>query len=49
MIIMRKMDKAKHNNNVTYRCHYHVVWQEIGGLVLGALLHPVLETVPINS
>ena len=23
---MRRTDKVKHNNNVTYRCHYHVVW-----------------------
>lgn len=26
MADMGKMDKVKHNNNVTYRCHYHVVW-----------------------
>lgn len=23
---MRKLDKVKHSNNVTYRCYYHVVW-----------------------
>ena len=24
---MGKTDKVKHNSNVTYRCHYHVVWR----------------------
>uniref|UniRef100_UPI00359C18D5 IS200/IS605 family transposase n=1 Tax=Bifidobacterium adolescentis TaxID=1680 RepID=UPI00359C18D5 len=23
---MRKTDRVKHNRNITYRCHYHVVW-----------------------
>lgn len=25
-IIMRKTEQVKHNHNITYRCHYHVVW-----------------------
>lgn len=46
---MRKLDKAKHSNNVTYRCHYHVVWCPKYRRKVITSLNPKLANPPIEG
>ncbi|MBL3911285.1 IS200/IS605 family transposase [Bifidobacterium longum] len=43
------MDKVKHNNNVTYRCHYHVVWCPKYRRKVITSLDPKLDNPPIDG
>lgn len=43
------MDKVKHNNNVTYRCHYHVVWCPKYRRKVITSLDPTLHNPPIDG
>lgn len=43
------MDKVKHNNNVTYRCHYHVVWCPKYRRRVITSLDPKLDNLPIKG
>lgn len=43
------MDKVKHNNNVTYRCHYHVVWCPKYRRKVITSLDPKLNNPPIKG
>ena len=49
MADMGKMDKVKHNNNVTYRCHYHVVWCPKYRRKVITSLDPKLDNPPIDG
>lgn len=49
MADMEKMDKVKHNNNVTYRCHYHVVWCPKYRRKVITSLDPKLDNPPIDG
>ena len=49
MADMEKMDKVKHNNNVTYRCHYHVVWCPKYRRKVITSLDPKLDNPPIEG
>lgn len=49
MADMGKMDKAKHSNNVTYRCHYHVVWCPKYRRKVITSLDPRLDNPPIDG
>lgn len=49
MVRMGKMDKVKHNNNVTYRCHYHVVWCPKYRRKVITSLDPKLDNPPIKG
>ena len=49
MIGMRKLDKAKHSNNVTYRCHYYVVWCAKYRRKVITSLSPELANPPIEG
>ena len=46
---MRRTDKVKHNNNVTYRCHYHVVWCPKYRRKVITSLDPTLHNPPIDG
>lgn len=46
---MRRTDKVKHNNNVTYRCHYHVVWCPKYRRKVITSLDPTLHNPPIEG
>lgn len=46
---MGKMGKVKHNNNVTYRCHYHVVWCPKYRRNVITSLDPKLDNLPIKG
>lgn len=46
---MEKTDKVKHNNNVTYRCHYHVVWCPKYRRKVITSLDPKLGNPPIDG
>lgn len=46
---MRRTDKVKHNNNVTYRCHYHVVWCSKYRRKVITSLDPTLHNPPIEG
>lgn len=48
MADMGKMDKVKHNN-VTYRCHYHVVWCPKYRRKVITSLDPKLDNPPIDG
>ncbi|WP_131308915.1 IS200/IS605 family transposase [Bifidobacterium longum] len=43
------MEKVKHNNNVTYRCHYHVVWCSKYRRKVITSLDPKLDNPPIDG
>lgn len=43
------MDKVKHSNNVTYRCHYHVVWCPKYRRKVITSLDSKLDNPPING
>ncbi|MGR4830097.1 IS200/IS605 family transposase [Bifidobacterium adolescentis] len=43
------MDKVKHSNNVTYRCHYHVVWCPKYRRKVITSLDPKLDNPPIDG
>lgn len=49
MADMGKMVKVKHNNNVTYRCHYHVVWCPKYRRKVITSLDPKLDNPPIDG
>ena len=49
MADMGKTDKVKHNNNVTYRCHYHVVWCPKYRRKVITSLDPTLHNPPIEG
>lgn len=49
MAYMGKMDEVKHNNNVTYRCHYHVVWCPKYRRKVITSLDPKLDNPPIDG
>lgn len=49
MADMEKTDKVKHNNNVTYRCHYHVVWCPKYRRKVITSLDPKLDNPPIEG
>lgn len=49
MADMEKTDKVKHNNNVTYRCHYHVVWCPKYRRKVITSLDPKLDNPPIDG
>lgn len=49
MADMGKMDKVKHNNNVNYRCHYHVVWCPKYRRKVITSLDPKLDNPPIDG
>ena len=49
MIGMRKLDKTKHSNNVTYRCHYYVVWCAKYRRKVITSLNPKLANPPIEG
>lgn len=46
---MGKTDKVKHNNSVTYRCHYHVVWCPKYRRKVITSLDPKLGNPPIDG
>lgn len=46
---MKRTDKVKHNNNVTYRCHYHVVWCPKYRRKVITSLDPTLHNPPIEG
>lgn len=46
---MRKLDKVKHGNNVTYRCYYHVVWCAKYRRKVITSLDPELANPPIDG
>lgn len=49
MADMGKTDEVKHNNNVTYRCHYHVVWCPKYRRKVITSLDPKLDNPPIDG
>lgn len=49
MVGMGKMYKVKHSNNVTYRCHYHVVWCSKYRRKVITSLDPKLDNPPIDG
>lgn len=49
MADMGKMYKVKHSNNVTYRCHYHVVWCPKYRRKVITSLDPRLDNPPIDG
>lgn len=49
MVDMRKVDKVQHSNNVTYRCHYHVVWCPKYRRKVITSLNPKLANPPIEG
>ena len=46
---MGKTDKFKHKNNVTYTCHYHVVWCPKYRRKVITILDPTLDNPPIDG
>ena len=48
-ITMSRMTKVRHNGNVTYRCHYHVVWCPKYRRKVITSLDPRLDNPPIEG
>lgn len=46
---MKRTDKVKHSNNVTYRCRYHVVWCPKYRRKVITSLDPNLHNPPIEG
>lgn len=46
---MRRTDKVKHSDNVTYSCHYHVVWCPKYRRKVITSLDPRLHNPPIEG